>query len=147
MGPPALRVIKPQLARVEPGAGVRETLPSAWLRLRCVCSGSDIGPQPLPTHVTRHQVSWHVSPHACLTITRVREAHNSSDTDQWETGGGCRIHLSSPASSLACWLFSMSRSASSRSAPVSCFLSLSVLSNIYALKKIASSFHFCVEWQ
>ena len=48
--------------------------PVAWLRLRWVYTGSDIGPQPLPTHVTdvtRTQVDRHVSPDTCINIKRV----------------------------------------------------------------------------
>ena len=57
----------------EPGAGGGgESHSSAWLRLRCVYTGSDIGPQPLPTHVTdvtRSQVAWHVTSDTCTHHT------------------------------------------------------------------------------
>ena len=97
--------------------------PVAWLRLRWVYTGSDIGPQPLPTHVTdvtTTQVSRHVSPDTCVNITRVVwVSYINSDVRIRGTGGGSTLQ---PA--LACWLsvdslYSMSRSASSHAAPVS----------------------------
>ena len=139
MGPPSLLVIRPQLARVEPRAGVSLDSPQCLAPAPVCVVAPTLAlshfPHTLPQD-PRHQVAWHVSPHTCLNITRVPVAHNSWDTEHHEdwrlVSPSLPGHRHSPVDCSQC------QGPRPPAWPQSPVFSLShpVLSNIYPLKKI-----------